>query len=412
MFEDMILEIENTYNDIGLRVLSFKKENNNKKSNRFELIDRSGYKYSYDYSSIKNKLISKEKLSIFVRNPNINYNTENYFKVEKIDLKFIERIPNTSNNTRIQCPNGHVSDIPFSRIVKKKSSSCPKCNKRLITMDIIEEEFKDRGYSVLRNLTKFNGAKTRVFYNCPKHGEKNISYDSFNSGVGCMDCGRIKTTQALKFSYNDFMKDFKIIDNQNFYLLSTEDDFINTRCQMVLKHKKCGHEFPLGVHNILKNRIYCPYCEVFGENSRNWRGGITPLHKYLRGSIGEWKRESGEKDSYKCIISNSNNIAIHHIYSFNLILNEVIELTKLPIYQEVSSYSDSELELLRNMCVELHNKNPLGVCLREDLHKEFHSMYGYGNNSIEQFQEFYSNKVGSEYELKYSNHTNPNVQNS
>ena len=44
----------------------------------------------------------------------------------------------------------------------------------------------------------------------------------------------------------------------------------------------------------------------------------------------------------------------------------------------------------------IHNKYPLGVCIRKDIHDLFHQLYGSGGNTEEQWESFiakYSNKL-------------------
>ena len=56
--------------------------------------------------------------------------------------------------------------------------------------------------------------------------------------------------------------------------------------------------------------------------------------------------------------------------------------------KQISEYSKEELNNITNLCVELHYKYELGVCLTEEEHKLFHSIYGRENNTIEQYKEF------------------------
>jgi hypothetical protein len=44
--------------------------------------------------------------------------------------------------------------------------------------------------------------------------------------------------------------------------------------------------------------------------------------------------------------------------------------------------------MLENEVVRLHYNYPMGVCLRKDIHKLFHVLYGSKNNTPEQFNEF------------------------
>ena len=45
------------------------------------------------------------------------------------------------------------------------------------------------------------------------------------------------------------------------------------------------------------------------------------------------------------------------------------------------------------MCLELHYQYGLGVSLLESVHKEFHDLYGRGDNTPEQFEEFKKMKL-------------------
>jgi hypothetical protein len=108
----------------------------------------------------------------------------------------------------------------------------------------------------------------------------------------------------------------------------------------------------------------------------------------LRRKLTQWKNDSLLNSDYKCVITGGNFDDIHHLYGFDLILQSVIIETSLDIRSEISNYSENELILLENKCLEIHYRYPLGVCLREDVHKLFHDLYGYGNNTPEQFEEF------------------------
>jgi len=133
--------------------------------------------------------------------------------------------------------------------------------------------------------------------------------------------------------------------------------------------------------------IYCHLENNHGSDSKHWNGGSSSLHPYLREFINEWKKDSMANSDYKCVITGDKFDAIHHVYSFNKILKEILRECKLPIYKEISMYTEEELNLLKETNINVHNKYPLGVCLRKDIHKLYHRLYG-NNNTLEQFEEF------------------------
>lgn len=127
---------------------------------------------------------------------------------------------------------------------------------------------------------------------------------------------------------------------------------------------------------------------LVGSDNGNWKGGITPLLFWLRNQLGDWKQESMKFHNYTCVLSNKNFDEIHHLTSFKEIIN--ITLTELDFSKTktLEEYSDDELEILRNKVIEINDSFGLGVCLTKDVHKLFHDLYGYGDNSPEQFEEF------------------------
>ena len=134
---------------------------------------------------------------------------------------------------------------------------------------------------------------------------------------------------------------------------------------------------------------YCRYEKITGDKCHLWNGGITDITRYLRGKIYYWKNETLEKYNSKCDITNTTSyIVVHHLYGFDQILRETMNELNLPIYDEINKYTDEELKLMEDKCLELHYKHKLGVCLCEEEHKKFHIMFGYGNNSPEQYYKY------------------------
>lgn len=127
--------------------------------------------------------------------------------------------------------------------------------------------------------------------------------------------------------------------------------------------------------------------------------GYKNLCNYVRCRITPWKNRVREERDYTCEVTGSrSNIVVHHIRSFNILLEECIEVLDFPIYDDFSEYSQEQLDDFVNMFLELQEYYGEYACVTESVHKAFHNMYGYGNNTLEQWEEFiceYNKKIAA-----------------
>lgn len=112
------------------------------------------------------------------------------------------------------------------------------------------------------------------------------------------------------------------------------------------------------------------------------------LSEFVRKNNLDWKKRSMKNCGYKCIITGDRFQAIHHIYGLNLILNEVLDNLNISIKQTMEEYIDIELKEILKEFRRIQDTYPLGLCLREDIHKMFHNVYGYGSNTEIQWNQF------------------------
>lgn len=141
-------------------------------------------------------------------------------------------------------------------------------------------------------------------------------------------------------------------------------------------------------------------------NNYRCRNGLLNTHEkysykdlsdYIRGNNFKWKKESMIDCNYKCILTHERFDDIHHVYSFNLILSEVLELLNITIKPCIDDYSKDELQNILDLFIIIQNKHPLGVCLTKEVHTLFHNKYGYGNNTQNQWNEFVKDYNNGKY---------------
>lgn len=130
--------------------------------------------------------------------------------------------------------------------------------------------------------------------------------------------------------------------------------------------------------------------------------GYESFSKLFRGHIGNWKNESMKKCDYKCILTGSKNYDIHHLYGFNTIAKETLNVLdkENKLYsKDINAYTKDELDYILSVFNNIHNKYPLGVCVDKNIHNLFHEIYGQGGNTEYQWNAFVNNYKNNKYNI-------------
>lgn len=256
------------------------------------------------------------------------------------------------------------------------------------TLEESKEEFIKRGYIPL--FEKYKNCDEKLLAKTKEGYKVTISLSGIKYGY----------TPHIVDVHNPYsIENIKLwikINNLSYELLSSE--YVNASDKLTCKCLIDNNIFYIAWRHI-KRKIGCSKCAIRnnkGENNPSWKGGITPLHEYLRHRINQWKQDSFKKYNYKCDIRKiyDKTILIHHVSkNFSEILQETVEVLQLPIYKQINMYTDEELKNIEEKCLELHYKYGLGVCLCEEEHKLFHKLYSRENNTLEQYWEFKENRL-------------------
>lgn len=113
----------------------------------------------------------------------------------------------------------------------------------------------------------------------------------------------------------------------------------------------------------------------------------TKLKKYMRNWIGDWIGEIMDRDGHKCFLTGSTDIAVHHVYSFDFLVNQFLSENNIS-NKEPEEFDKEELQQIGMDFKAYHNANALGICIDKKLHKLFHNLYGRATADEINFNDF------------------------
>jgi ribosomal protein S27E len=295
---------------------------------------------------------------------------------------------------KYKCSCGNISYITYANFYKGKR--CNVCGRKrrnktkTLSHDFVNSYFEENGCTLLDH---YERSDKLMRYICECGNESKITWDNFKQGYRCSACGRKKTIASHAYDY-EYVK--QQIEKYGYTLLSNtynrSQEILEVRCPKGHEHFTSWNRFQKGVRCKI-----CHFESIVGENSPHWKGGHSELKEYIRNKLVDWKKQSMKSSNYKCIITGDEFNHIHHLVSFNKIFAEVMDNYAFNTYKTVIEYTPSELKCIVDKIIEQHSKYPYGVCLRDDVHNLFHIVYGYGDNTPEQFEEFKQRWLNGEF---------------
>lgn len=230
---------------------------------------------------------------------------------------------------------------------------------RRYTIEEVEKIFKDNGCELLE--TEYINSKTPIEYRCNCGRISKIQLTHFLNGHRCKECGykKIAKNQTHTFEY---AKQF--FDEQGCELL--EKEYIG--CFVKMRYIcNCGDENKINFNHFQQGHR-CEKCALekrSGKNHPNYNHNLTDEERKNRRKRSKspgskvWRILIYKNNDYTCqkCTTRGGDLVAHHIESWD-------------INEELRYIEDNGT----TFCISCHHK--------------FHSIYGYGNNTTLQLEEF------------------------
>lgn len=292
-----------------------------------------------------------------------------------------------------QC--GKEFERSFTNVKRNQKYSCARCSQnRFLTIEEIKKQLEklDAKKECTLLSDKYENYKSPLLFRCNNCGKEFTRAFYEVKSVKChkcYECAKKEQGGYNKHTIQDvknFIKEYDI--NQDCELISTE--YVNQYTPLLFKCRCCGKEFERTFATMKAKKAFkCFRCAHNFPDEFQVKN-YPVMKNYFRSKLYLWKKDILSK-CHKCDITGvSYDLDVHHLVSFSTILQQAsantnIPLDILPKELEQNGYS---LQLLEEEFMKLHNEIGKAVVLNKEVHSLFHKLYGYKNNTPEQYIEF------------------------
>ena len=297
-----------------------------------------------------------------------------------------------------ECQCGRIFNRTFTNF-QKGSMLCPDCIRQQIT-EKTKKDLKDivsaieaTGCQYISG--EYNNVFSKLMIRCRCGNIYKRSWERFNRGViDCPECINIKISESQKKYTPEMAKEIFTLYG---YIMIGEYRSAQDKTLCLCKR---GHICNVVLSQLPFHDTCCYECykiENSGENSVNYRGGVSTISEALRNHLSDWTDVIRNLYNNVCPISHkSDQLVVHHLTSLNTIFNTIMNKHHLSIKQidSINSFEDSEeYNRVLNDIINAHSTNT-GILISKEIHLKFHSEYGFGDNTPEQFDDFLNKNYG------------------
>lgn len=264
----------------------------------------------------------------------------------------------SDNRAIVKCSCGTVEYVDRYNLTSGKTKGCYKCKGERITQ---ERKYNNVGLTQGRLTIIDVDDDYKYVCKCECGSIKTISKSSWNQGV--QSCGCYKVDNARRLYTDD-------LTNKVFGKITVlQPIFRDGQSPKWLCVCECGEQFETHGSTLKKGSGMCKKCWAkhnSGENNPSWNPNLTDEDRlnnrvYKGNSQERWREQVFERDNYICQCCNKRGgkLNAHHLDGYNWCKERRFDITN-------------------------------GVTLCRVCHKHFHRLYGYKNNTKEQFDEYLS----------------------
>lgn len=161
-----------------------------------------------------------------------------------------------------------------------------------------------------------------------------------------------------KKELSQFIKQLNEIYNNEYVVIG---QYVTNKTPIKIIHKKCEQVLLLRPNDMLMGHA-CPYCSrQRGSNHHHFNSNLTDKERLQKRDVNKnyiWRIAVYKRDNYRCVCCNAyGDMNAHHLDGYNWCKEKRFDLD-----------------------------NGATLCL--DCHKRFHQIYGHGNNTKTQFNDF------------------------